>query len=122
MFNSAGNSYTPPVNVGVATGSNYMNWGNNKMTMHTIDMIADKVAFAVDMINSALLGFDAIEKELVALASQPNPPQPVMLTALAGRIDTNQQQVVQGLQKIKEMMIEIDRTTDMAQNKSGWGY
>lgn len=119
MMNT-GNSYTPPVTP-VST-SNYMNWGNNKMTMHTIDMIADKVAFAVDMINSALLGFDAIEKELVALASQPTPPQPVMLTAIAGRVDTNQQQVMQGLLKIKEMMVEIDRATDTAKAKTGWGY
>lgn len=120
MMNSTGNSYTPPVTAPTNTG--YMNWGNNKMTMHTIDMIADKVAFAVDMINGALLGFDAIEKELVALAGQPTPPQPVMLTALAGRIDTNQQQVLQGLLKIKEMMVEIDRATDTVQGKTGWGY
>lgn len=120
------NGYVPPVAPnGVGTGNNYMTngWGGatqQQMTAHKIDAQAEKVAFVVEMLQNALLGFDGIEKELVALSNAPVPPNPSQLVVLAQRVDTNQQQVMQGLNKIRELMTSIDRETDNIQ-KSGWG-
>ena len=51
------------------------------------------------------------------------PPQPQQLLSLASRIDSNQKQILMGLQKLKELSIEIDRATDRLQNNMniGWG-
>lgn len=114
------NGYVPPAS---SPTPNYMGWGgatNQQMTAHKIDGTADKVAFVVDMLQNALLGFDGVEKELVGLSTAPNPPQPQYLMTLAQRVDTNQQQVMQGLAKIKELMVDIDVATDNIQ-KTGWG-
>ncbi|AEI45140.1 hypothetical protein [Paenibacillus mucilaginosus] len=113
-------NYTPPV----GGNNNYMNnWGNpNRIdrAANQIDHIADKASFAIDMINTALLAIDSIEKELVELSNAPVPPQPTTLTSLAHRLDTNQKQVKDGLDKIKTLMAEIDRTTDHLQRNDGW--
>jgi DNA repair ATPase RecN len=101
-------------------------WSTNRtdQTANHIDHIADKASFAIDMINNALIGFDAIEKELMELSSAAMPPQPEALRAIAHRVDSHQKQVQDGLAKLKNFMSEIDRTTDNIQNQSrtGWKY
>lgn len=95
-----------------------------QMTASRIDMIADKINFVSDMIQQGLLAFDSIEIELQSCAKGTVPPQPQQLLALAGRIDTNQKQIFMGLQKLKELSIEIDRATDKlqgGQTSQGWG-
>lgn len=121
------NGYIPPITPNnFETMGNYMTsgWGGGatpqQMTAHKIDAQADKVDFVVEMLQNALLGFDAIEKELVALSNAPVPPTPSQLVVLAQRVDSNQQQVMQGLGKIRDLMSRIDRETDNIQ-KSGWG-
>lgn len=103
-----------------------MGWGTMpaQMTANRIDMIAEKINFVSDMIQQGLLAFDSIEIELQACAKGNIPPQPQQLLALAGRIDTNQKQIFMGLQKLKELSIEIDRATDRLQSgqtSQGWG-
>lgn len=50
---------------------NYMSsdWGNSKQTALHIDHLADKAKFAIEMLESALKGFDTIEKEIVDATS-----------------------------------------------------
>lgn len=109
---------------------NYMSNGWNvmpaQMTANRIDMIAEKINFVSDMIQQGLLAFDGVEVELRGIASGNVPPTPAQLIGIAGRIDANQKQVYMGLQKLKELSVEIDRATDKLQggnstNASGWG-
>jgi hypothetical protein len=114
--------YTPPVG---QASTNYMSgWGTNSQTKSTakdISHIADKSEFAVDMIENALIGFDAIEKELMELSSSSVPPTPEMLRIIAHRIDTNQKQVQKGLEKVKEFQKDIAKNSSVIQNpNAGW--
>lgn len=106
--------------------TNYMGWNNapSKMTAYQIDNLADKIRFLTDMLDNTLISFDTLEKELVNMANAPVPPQPTALTSVANRIDGNQKQLRDGLNKLKELTKEIDLATDKLQgnNKNGWGW
>lgn len=107
----------------------YMNagWnGANQMTAFQIDMIAEKINFVSEMIQQGLVAFDAIEQELVNYSRGQVPPQPQQLASMASRIDANQKQIFMGLQKLRELSIEVDKATDKLQGKAinngaGWG-
>jgi hypothetical protein len=112
-------SYTPP------TSPNYMSsdWGTTKTreTALKIDHVADKAKFAIEMLESALRGFDAIEKEIVDASQSTIPPSREALRAFAYRIDTYQKQVQDGLTRLKQMMVDIDHITDHIQSpKTSW--
>jgi hypothetical protein len=110
--------YTPP------NSPNYMSsdWGNYR-TQHTannIDHISDKAKFAIEMLETALRGFDTIEKEIVDVAQSQNLPSREQIRAFAYRIDTHQNQVQDGLNRLKQMMVDIDKATDNIQNINNW--
>jgi len=114
------NSYTPST-----TSPNYMSsdWGSSrtKETALKIDHIADKASFAIDMLESALRGFDTIEKEIVDLSNSSVMPSREQIRAFSYRIDTNQNQLRDGLERLKNMMKDVDRATDgIQQVKSNW--
>lgn len=107
------------------TPPNYMtsDWGTShaKMTAMNIDHLADKAKFAIEILESTLNGFDAIEKEIVDASNATNPITREGLRAFAYRIDTQQNQIKQSLQHLKHMMIDIDKTTDKIQApKTSW--
>ena len=105
-----------------STELNYMNSWNapaSRITANQIDMIMDKVNFISEMIQTGLLGFDAIEQELRLLAGQPNPPQPAQLISIATRIDATQRQTFASLQTLRELTREVDRATDKLQGGGG---
>jgi hypothetical protein len=113
-------SYTPPV----AT-PNYMtsDWGSSKTkeTALKIDHIADKAQFAIEMLESALRGFDTIEKEIVDISNATQMPSREQIRAFAYRVDTHQKQVQDGLERLKQMMRDVDRATDNIQAvKTSW--
>ena len=91
----------------------------SRITANQIDMIMDKVNFISEMIQTGLLGFDAIEQELRLLAGQPNPPQPAQLISIATRIDATQRQTFASLQTLRELTREVDRATDKLQGGGG---
>ena len=100
-------------------------WNNVQagLTANKIDMIADKMKFVSSMIQTGLLGFDAIEEELRIMSMQLTPPRPEQLTSLAIRIDSTQRQVYEGLQELKRLTESIDKATDTLQvngASSGW--
>ena len=101
---------------------NTSNWGysSQQATANHVDYIADKMNFGIDMINNTLMGVDTISKELIALAGGQTPPKPEQLKAMAARLDTYQNQVKDGLNKIKEMTKEIDKATDAIQQSPSW--
>ena len=70
-----------------------------------------------------IIGIDGIEAELRALAAGQNPPRPEQLTSLAGRLNSLQNQLKDNFTKVKQMTLEIDKTTDVIQtgNGTGWG-
>ncbi|MFB5268652.1 hypothetical protein ACE41H_17965 [Paenibacillus enshidis] len=111
--------YTPPVGQ-----PNYISgWGNNqaKETASKIDHIADKAKFGIEMLGSGLIGIDAIEKELIELSHAPNPPTQEQIRAIAHRLDAHQKQFQQALDRIKDMMTDIDRETDSIQKpRTSW--
>lgn len=115
--------YTPP------TGTpNYMgggNWGGStNQTKHValqVDFLADKAKFAIEMMEAALAGFDTIEKKIIDVSNSNTMPTPEMIRAFAYDIDTNQKQLQAGLARVKEMMIDINRSTDAIQ-KPGQGW
>lgn len=99
----------------------YMNWnGTNKHVANNIDHIADKMKFATEMIDNSLLNFDAIEKELISMSNAQNPPQPASLSAMAYRINSSQMQLKNALIKIRELSMDIDKSTDIIQNNNSW--
>ncbi len=111
--------YTPPVGQ-----PNYMSgWGNNqaKETALKIDHIADKAKFGIEMLGSGMIGIDALEKELIELSNAPQPPTQTQIRSIAHRLDAHQKQLQQALNRIKEMMNDIDRATDSIQNpRTNW--
>lgn len=111
--------YTPPVGQ-----TNYLSgWGNNhaKETALKIDHIADKAKFGIEMLGTGLIGIDALEKELIELSYAPNPPSQEQIRAIAHRLDAHQKQLQQGLERIKDMMSDIDRETDHIQgSRKNW--
>ncbi|WP_195575423.1 hypothetical protein [Paenibacillus sp. 1001270B_150601_E10] len=111
--------YTPPVG-----SSNYMSgWGNSqaKETALKIDFIADKAKFGIEMLSSGLIGIDALEKELIELAEAPNPPTQVQIRSIAHRLDAHQKQIQQALDRVKDMMSDIDKATDAFQKpRTNW--
>ncbi|MFE4029229.1 hypothetical protein ACFX4N_24030 [Priestia sp. YIM B13551] len=115
------NDFTPPV----GSTPNYMTDWSTSPTKHAamkIEHTADKAAFAVDILNSAVTGFDAIEKELIEMSNSPHPPQPHHVRTIAHRIDTHQKQVQDGLEHIKRFMHEIERTSDhLGKPRTTWG-
>lgn len=113
-------SYTPPTQP-----VNYMtsDWGGTKSkeTALKIDHIADKAQFAIEMLESALRGFDTIEKEIIDISNATQLPSREAIRAFAYRIDTHQNQVSDGLQRLRAMMVDVDRATDGIQGvRSGW--
>ncbi|WP_410983227.1 hypothetical protein [Bacillus cereus] len=112
-------SYTPN------PSPNYMSsdWGtyNTKTTALKIDHVADKAKFAIQMLESALKGFDTIEKEIIDASQSTNPPSRESIRAFAYRIDSCQNQLQNGLSQLKQMMEDIDKTTDtIQQSKTSW--
>jgi len=112
--------YTPPVGQ-----SNYMSgWGNNGKTKETaskIDHIADKAKFGIEMLGTGVQGIDAIEKELIELSNAPEPPTQTQIRSLAHRLDAHQKQLQQGLDRVKDMLDDIDKETDNIQKpRSSW--
>jgi translation initiation factor 2 alpha subunit (eIF-2alpha) len=112
--------YTPNT-----TSPNYMSsdWGNSqaKYTAMNIDHVADKAKFAIEMLESALKGFDTIEKEIVDASNASNPITREGLRAFAYRVDTHQNQVQDGLNRLKQMMNDIDKATDGIQRqRTSW--
>ncbi|MBW7477635.1 hypothetical protein K0T92_23215 [Paenibacillus oenotherae] len=111
--------YTPPVGQ-----PNYISgWGNNqaKETALRIDHIADKAKFGIEMLGTGLIGIDAIEKELIELSNAPQPPSQAQMRSIAHRLDSHQKQLQQALDRIKDMMNDIDRETDSIQRpRSSW--
>lgn len=104
---------------------NYMSsdWGKSatKETALKIDHVADKAKFAIEMLESALKGFDTIEKEIIDASQSTNPPSRESIRAFAYRIDTHQNQVQDGLNHLKKMMEAIDQATDTIQTpKTTW--
>ena len=100
------------------------NWGYNspqQQVANKVDHVADKIAFALDMANNQIIGIDGIETELRALATGQTPPRPEQLTSIAGRLNALQNQLKDNFTKIQQMTKEIDITTDVIQNGSGWG-
>lgn len=98
-------------------------WGYSspqQATANHVDHIADKMAFGIDMVSNTVIGIDEIEKELLALASAQTPPRPEQLRAIAGRLDTYQNQIKDGLNKVKAMAKEIDLATDKIQQHPSW--
>jgi hypothetical protein len=112
-------NYTPN------TSNSYLSsdWGNNqaKTTALHIDHLADKASFAIEMLESALRGFDTLEKEIVDLSQSTTPPSREAIRAFAYRIDTHQQQLQDGLGRLKIMMTNIDKATDgIQQTRTSW--
>lgn len=100
------------------------NWGYNspqQQVANKVDHVADKIAFALDIANNQIIGIDGIETELRALATGQTPPRPEQLTSIAGRLNALQNQLKDNFTKIQQMTKEIDITTDVIQNGSGWG-
>ena len=100
------------------------NWGYNspqQQVANKVDHVADKIAFALDMANNQIIGIDGIETELRALATGQTPPRPEQLTSIAGRLNALQNQLKDNFTKMQQMTKEIDITTDVIQNGSGWG-
>lgn len=113
------NSYVPPTST-----PNYMSsdWGSSKTkeTALKIDHIADKAEFAIEMLESALRGFDTLEKEIVDLSNASQMPSREQIRAFSYRIDTHQNQLQDGLSRLKQMMKDVDRATDNIQPKTSW--
>lgn len=111
--------YTPPVGQ-----PNYMSgWGNHqaKETAQRIDHIADKAKFGIEMLGSGLIGIDALEKELMEISNAPQPPSQAQIRSIAHRLDAHQKQLQQALDRIKEMMNDIDKETDYIQRpRTNW--
>ncbi|ANF95661.1 hypothetical protein [Paenibacillus bovis] len=115
------NDYTPPV----GGQPNYISgWGNQKAkeTALKIDHIADKAKFGIEILGSGLVGIDAIEKELIELSHAPNPPSQEQIRSIAHRLDSHQKQIQQALDRIRDMMTDIDKATDAIQNspRTSW--
>lgn len=105
--------------------SNSNGWGNQHTNdvANKVDHIADKIQFAVDMVNNAAISLESAQQELNALANAPYPPQSSQLSQLASRIGTSKRQIDDGLAKIKEMARTIDSETDHIQTNNqsrGW--
>lgn len=111
--------YTPPVGQ-----TNYMSgWGNNqtKETALKIDHIADKAKFGIEMLGTGLMGIDSLEKELIELSNASEPPTQVQIRSIAHRLDSHQKQLQQALERIKDMMNDIDKATDFIQKpRTNW--
>lgn len=113
-------SYTPqPRQQGYMTSD----WGSSKTkeTALKIDHIADKAEFAIEMLESALRGFDTLEKEIVDMSNSTTMPSREQVRAIAYRIDTHQNQVSDGLNRLKYMMKDVDKATDNIQGvRTSW--
>lgn len=104
---------------------NYMSsdWGNTqtKYAALNIDHIADKAKFAVEILEATVKAFDSIEKEIVDASHATTPITREGLRGFSYRIDAQQQQLIQGLQHLKQMMTDIDKATDTIQKqRTSW--
>jgi len=103
---------------------NYMtsDWGgsNTKYTALSIDHVADKAKFAIQMLEGVVDGFDVIEKEIIEASNASVPITREGLRAFAYRVDGQQNQIKQTLQQLKQMMNDIDNKTDNIQHRSSW--
>lgn len=104
---------------------NYMSsdWGSTqtKYAALNIDHIADKAKFAIEILETSVKAFDSIEKEIVDASQATNPITREGLRAFSYRIDAQQQQLIQGLQQLKQMMTDIDKATDTIQKqRTNW--
>jgi hypothetical protein len=108
------NDYSP-----TPTPPNYMtsDWGNQRTqeTALRVDFIADKANLAIENLESALTGMDAIEKEIIDISNATVMPSRETIRAFAYRIDAQQKQLQLGLDKLKNMMKDIDETTNTIQ-------
>lgn len=98
-------------------------WGYyspQQSTANKVDHIADKIDFAVSMINNNLIAIDETKNELAIISQGNTPPRPEQLKAICSRLDTYQLQIKDGLLKIKELAKEIDLATDSIQNTPSW--
>ncbi|WP_145326270.1 hypothetical protein [Paenibacillus xylanexedens] len=112
--------YTPPVGQ-----PNYISggWGNKqaKETALKIDHIADKAKFGIEMLGTGLNGIDAIEKELIEISHASQPPTQEQIRSMAHRLDAHQKQLQMALDRIKDMMTDIERETDAIQKpRTSW--
>jgi hypothetical protein len=100
---------------------NYMSsdWGNSQTKYATlnIDHIADKAKFAIEILEASVKAFDSIEKEIIDASNATTPITREGLRAFSYRIDSQQQQLIQGLRQLKQMMDDIDKTTDSIQKQ-----
>jgi hypothetical protein len=94
-------------------------WGNSqtKYAALNIDHIADKAKFAIEILEASVKAFDSIEKEIVDASNATTPITREGLRAFSYRIDSQQQQLIQGLRQLKQMMDDIDKTTDSIQKQ-----
>ncbi|SDY88737.1 hypothetical protein SAMN05444416_109175 [Thermoactinomyces sp. DSM 45892] len=104
---------------------NYMSsdWGqlHTKTAALNIDHLADKATFAIQVLESTVKAFDSIEKEIVDASNAATPITREGLRAFSFRIDAQQQQLMQGLQQLKQMMTDIDKATNSIQQpKTSW--
>lgn len=115
------NNYTPPVTGNIP---NYMSsWGSSqtKEAALKVDHIADKAKFGIEMLSTGLVSVDALEKELIELSNAPHPPTQAQIRSIAHRLDAIQKQLQQGLDRVKEMMNDIDKATDAIQaTRTSW--
>lgn len=99
-------------------------WGGyttpHQASANKIDHIADKMAFAIDMANNQILAIGGIENELRALINGDVPPRKDQLASIATRLNSQQVQLTDSLNKIKQMTREIDLTTDTIQTSTTW--
>jgi hypothetical protein len=100
---------------------NYLSsdWGSlqSKLTTLNIDHIANKAKFAIEILETSVRAFDAIEKEIVDASNASVPITREGLRAFSYRIDAQQQQLMHGLKKLKQMMDDIDKATDTIQKQ-----
>lgn len=95
-------------------------WGNHHTNYiaNKVDHLAEKIAFAVDMVKNASMSLESAQQELIAMSNAPYPPQSGQLLSLSSRIATCKKQIDDGLLKIQEMARAIDMETDNIQTNS----
>ena len=122
--NRYGNSHDPYMKNDSAGTNYYSNnsWSSNptRSAANEVDHVADKIKFLADIMESQIIGFDAVEQELLNYSQAQMPPSPEVLRSLASRIDVIQHQIRENLEKMKDLSNAVDRATDKIQNNHGW--
>lgn len=107
------------------TSPNYMasDWGNSqaKYTALNIQHVTSKAEFAISMLEGVVNGFDGIEKEIIDASNASVPITREGLRAFAYRVDTQQGQIKQSLDQLKQMLNEIKNSSGTIQSqKTSW--